>query len=84
MVGDSVTLEGHRENGEALVQAVMLNGEQIESRPTLEESRAYAASQLERLPPYLKRLENERAYRVRIAPPLEALADEASLMRRST
>ncbi len=84
MVGDRLTLEGQAGDGEALIQAVLIDGEPAQAEPTLEESRAHAASQLARLPPHLKRLEGAPAYPVLVAEPLKALAKQADLLRPST
>lgn len=83
MAGDLLTLEGQAGSGEALIQAVLENGERVQPEPDLQDSRAHAASQLERLPVNLKRLESAPAYPVMVAEPLKALAKQADLARPS-
>jgi len=81
MVGYMLTLEGQAGDGEALIQPVLKNGEQVQPDPDLQGSRAYAASQLERLPPHLKRLERAPAYPVMVAEPVRSLAEQADSAR---
>jgi nicotinate phosphoribosyltransferase len=81
MVGDLLTLEGQAGGGEALIQTVLVNGERVQPEPDLQDSRAHAASQLERLPAHLKRLESASAYPVMVSEPLKALAEQADRAR---
>lgn len=81
MIGDLLTLEGQGGTGEALLQPVLRNGRRVETGPELQDSRAHAASQLERLPAHLKGLETRPAYPVLVAEPLKALAEEVDRAR---
>jgi nicotinate phosphoribosyltransferase len=74
MQGDVLSLENDAHDGEALLRPVMRHGQRLEPRPTLAHARAVCAAELERLPPYLRRLETEPPYPVEIAPALQTLA----------
>ena len=76
MAGDTLSLEGDAQAGEELIGPVMRGGRRLAPAPGLEDLRRYAAQQLARLPPALKRLEPGAAYPVEIAPALRALAEE--------
>ena len=74
---DVVTEETDRQPGEALVEHVMGGGKRLRPLPTLDEARARARAQLDRLPLPLKDLADAaRPYPVEIAPSLHALAAE--------
>jgi nicotinate phosphoribosyltransferase len=74
---DVVTVEGDRQDGEALLIPVMRGGKRLGKPEPLPETRARAAAQLERLPARLTALETAPdPYRVDIAPALRKLADE--------
>jgi nicotinate phosphoribosyltransferase len=79
--GDTVTLEGEREPGTALLTPVLRAGRSVAPQPSLDAIRALAHSQLEALPAPLKCLEPAAPYPVTIAPALHALAQEVD--RRS-
>lgn len=81
MIGDLLTLEGQAGTGEALIQPVLKNGRRVAAEPALQDSRAHAASQLERLPAHLKRLATTPTYPVLVAGPVKALADLADRAR---
>ncbi len=81
MSGDLLTLESERSEGEALIQPVLKAGAPAAPLPELEEARAHAASQLERLPAPLQRLEPGHAYPVTVSDALRALAEEADRAR---
>ena len=76
MAGDVISTEGDVQDGEQMVQLVMQGGRRVVPQPTLAESRARAARDLERLPEPLRRREMGAAYPVRIADPLVNLAAE--------
>ena len=76
MAGDVLTLEGDRLDGEALIQPVMLDGRRIAPPVPLNESRAHAARELNRLPEALKQLERGPDYSVQVSPAIRQLAQE--------
>jgi nicotinate phosphoribosyltransferase len=76
MAGDTLTVEGDRQEGEALILPAMRDGRRVAGLPTLAEARAHAAQELARLPAYLHALKDGPAYPVAVAPALRALADE--------
>jgi nicotinate phosphoribosyltransferase len=76
MVGDVLSLESDRQDGEPLIELVMRQGRRLAPSPTLAESRRRAASGLARLPEPLRRLEPGAPYPVRIADALTQLANE--------
>ena len=59
----------------------MKDGEPVGPAPSLDDSRAFAAAQLARLPAHLKRLECAPDYPVTVAEPLRALAEQADRAR---
>ena len=74
---DVVAEETDRHPGDPLVQHVMGGGKRLRPLPTLDEARAHARAQLERLPASLRALEHAaEPYPVQIAPGLRALAAE--------
>jgi len=76
-VGDVVAEETDRQPGDPLVRHVMAGGKRLRPLPTLDEARAHARAQLERLPTPLRELEDAaEPYPVEIAPGLRALAAE--------
>jgi len=78
---DSVNLEGALQRGTPLLVPVMQAGKRVAPADTLAIARARAALQLTRLPPQLRLLEPAPTpYRVEIAPPLCALAQELDRM----
>jgi nicotinate phosphoribosyltransferase len=76
MAGDTLTVEGDRQEGEALILPAMRDGRRVAGLPTLAEARAHAAQELARLPAHLHVLKDGPAYPVAVAPALRALADE--------
>ncbi|MNO81016.1 Nicotinate phosphoribosyltransferase pncB2 [compost metagenome] len=80
--GDTLTLEGHDADGEALIHPVMRAGKRLQPAPALDELRANALRQLDRLPPALRSLDPAPPYPVEISPALEALAAEADRLIR--
>lgn len=76
MAGDVLTIEGDRQEGEALIRPVMQDGRLIAPLPALEETRSHCADQLSRLPPHLRRLESTPRYEAEVSTALKALAEE--------
>jgi nicotinate phosphoribosyltransferase len=76
MIGDTLSLEGDQQTGEPLLQLVMQNGRRLHPPPSLDDLRRHAKSELERLPPPLRRLEPDAAYPVEVASALQDLAAE--------
>ncbi len=76
MAGDVLTLVDDPQEGEALLRPVMRAGRRLAPPTPIEKLRARCASELERLPPHLQRLETEPPYEVAVAPALERLARE--------
>ena len=76
MAGDVLTLEGDRLDGEALIQPVMLDGRRIAPPVTLNDSRAHAARELNRLPEALKELERGPDYPVQVSHAVRQLAQQ--------
>jgi nicotinate phosphoribosyltransferase len=72
---DLVTSDGEPHDGEALLQPVMRGGRRVSPAMAMQETRAYAQNQLERLPGPLRRLE-AFPYQVQIGPRLRGLAAE--------
>jgi nicotinate phosphoribosyltransferase len=76
MRGDILSVEEDHQPGEPLIQAVMRNGRRFQPQPTLAEMRACAASDFERLPEPLRRLEPGATYPVQVTERLGRLATE--------
>jgi nicotinate phosphoribosyltransferase len=76
MAGDIVSLENDAQKGVPLIAPVMRNGRRLDPRPTLAETRARAAGELERLPEPLRRIEPGQTYPVEMARALTRLAAE--------
>jgi nicotinate phosphoribosyltransferase len=81
MTGDTLTLEGDRPSGMPLLTTMMHAGRRIASSPSLSESREYARTQLDELPPVMRRLDAAAAYSVDVAAPLRELARQIDLRR---
>ncbi len=73
---DVLSTEDDEHPGTRLIEPVMTGGRLVAPKPTLAEIRARAASEVERLPEPLRRLQTEPPYVVRVAEPLERLAAE--------
>lgn len=73
IAGDTLTLEGDRQDGEPLLRPIMREGRRLADMPSLAAARAHAAEQLLRLPEPLCRLE-AMTVPVEVAPALHALA----------
>ena len=76
MYGDVLSLEGDKQDGEALIAPVMRGGKRFGPLPSLAQIREHAARELTRLPEPLRRLEAGFAYPVEISAKLKALAAE--------
>src|SRR5262249_8666376 len=76
MIEDIIALEGDEEDGTPLVVKVMAAGKRIGETPSLDDIRARAASEIERLPESLRRLQPGARYPVTIADSLQKLAAE--------
>ena len=85
MEGDTITAWGADQAGQPLLEAVLRQGKRVRSTEPLSKIRERSARDRERLPEYLRVLENKTPYPIRIAPALEDLAkqaDEAISRRR--
>ena len=76
IVGDTITLDLERPDGESLLRKVMEKGRRLETAPDLAAIARYTGEQLRVLPKNLRRLENDPAYDVRISPALLRLREE--------
>jgi nicotinate phosphoribosyltransferase len=76
MAGDTLSVEDDDQPGEPLIELVMRAGKPLEPRPTLDQIRAHAARELERLPEPLRRLEPDASYPVEVSDVLRRLAAE--------
>ena len=78
MAGDLLTCDAPiprgRTDGQPLVERVMQNGRRIRPSPSLDDIRAHAKRELERLPEALRRLEPSAVYPVEVAGELRELA----------
>jgi len=73
---DVVTTHDDRQPGEPLLKSMMREGRRLAPSPSLTELRRYTAAQLAQLPEALRMLGTAPAYEARIAPALQALAQE--------
>lgn len=78
MAGDVISLEDDGQPGEPLLQPVMRKGHRL-TAPAMTDIRNHAANNLAQLPEPLHRLDESYAYRVEIAPALQALARQVDL-----
>jgi nicotinate phosphoribosyltransferase len=74
IAGDVIALESERLEGEALLKPAMRAGRRVAGLPDLSAARTYAAAQLARLPPALRRLEGD-GVPVEISAALRALTE---------
>ncbi|MGJ5039961.1 MULTISPECIES: nicotinate phosphoribosyltransferase [unclassified Bradyrhizobium] len=74
MLADILSTEEDQQEGETLIQAVMLGGRPIASQPSLHDIRAHARRQLDLLPPELRTSKAVAPYPVQISSHLEQLA----------
>ena len=85
MEGDTITAWGADQAGQPLLEAVLREGKRVRSTEPLSKIRERSARDRDRLPEYLRVLENKTSYPIRIASALEDLAkqaDEAIRRRR--
>jgi len=85
MEGDTITAWGADQAGQPLLEAVLRQGKRVRSTEPLSKIRERSARDRDRLPEYLRVLENKTSYPIRIASALEDLAkqaDEAIRRRR--
>ena len=83
MGGDVLSVETDSHAGEPLIRPAMRSGRRCGPSPTLAEIRAHAASQLDRLPEPLRRLERGASYPVEVAESLVRLAEEVDRRTQS-
>jgi len=76
MTGDILSVENDDQPGEPLIELVMQAGKRLEPSPTLDQIRARAARELERLPESLRKLEPDASYPVEVSDALRRLAAE--------
>ncbi len=76
MAGDLLSLESHQAAGEPLVRLVMQGGKRLQPPESLNDIRARAKRELERLPDALRRLDPAARYPVEVADDLVQLAAE--------
>jgi nicotinate phosphoribosyltransferase len=76
MVSDVLSLADDTQEGETLLKLVMKDGQRLSAPPALDEIRAHAARELERLPAPLRSLEPCAPYPVHISERLVQLAEE--------
>jgi len=74
MMADVLSVEGDVHEGETLIHPVMEGGRRIGPQPSLQDVRAHARHELERLPMELRTLEPLLVYPVEVAASLEQLA----------
>jgi nicotinate phosphoribosyltransferase len=79
MAGDVLSVEDDNQAGEPLIHRVMRDGKRLSPIPRLDEIRAHAAHELQRLPAPLRDLEPETTYPVEVG---EALKDLAAAFDR--
>jgi nicotinate phosphoribosyltransferase len=73
---DVLALETEPAAGEPLIRLVMQGGKRLYPPAPAAELRRYAAAQVARLPPGLRRIEGAPPYTVQVSYPLQALAEE--------
>ena len=76
MIEDIVAAEGDEQDGAPLVVKVMTAGKRVGDEPSLDDIRARASSEIQRLPETLRRLSPGARYPVTIADSLQKLAAE--------
>lgn len=76
MIGDVLTLADDPQEGEALLQPVMIGGRRLQSPRLLSELRQRAKAQLACLPASLRQLRDAPAYPLTISPRLQALVSQ--------
>ncbi len=76
MNGDILSVETDKQPGEPLIRQVMRAGRRLRPQPSLEQCRAHAAREIERLPRPLREIKPAGAYPVKVADALVRLAAE--------
>jgi nicotinate phosphoribosyltransferase len=76
MAGDILSVEGDKQPGEPLIEAVMRAGRRLDPPRTLAEIRARAARDIERLPEALRKLDGAAPYPVKLGDELTKLSSE--------
>jgi nicotinate phosphoribosyltransferase len=76
MSGDVLSVESDSQSGEPLLELLMRGGRRIAPSPSLADSRARAARELEQLPDPLRRLEPGAQYLVEVTDAVKRLAAE--------
>lgn len=76
MVGDTLTLDGDRQDGEALIVPTMRGGQRVTPPELLAVARERCAADLARLPPALKVLAPEAGYPVEVSAAIRTLTAE--------
>ncbi|WP_375159818.1 hypothetical protein [Bradyrhizobium sp. RDT46] len=79
MASDVLSTEDDDHEGETLIVPVMQQGRPVGHRPSLEDIRAYARMQLERLPRGFEGLRSGASYPVHVAASLQQLAAAVDL-----
>jgi len=74
IIGDIITLENNRQEGEPLIQPVMESGKILAPSPSLSAIREHAVKELATLPEHLRSLEQAPPYPVKISDALKQLA----------
>jgi nicotinate phosphoribosyltransferase len=84
MSGDVLSVESDSQSGVPLLELVMRGGRRVAPSPSLADSRAHAARELERLPDPLRRLEPGAQYLVEVTDAVKGLAARWITASRST
>jgi nicotinate phosphoribosyltransferase len=74
MAGDLLARAGDQKPGEPLLEPVMADGKRVQPSPSLDDIRAHAGREFERLPEPLRSLKPGTAYPVEVAVELQELA----------
>jgi nicotinate phosphoribosyltransferase len=72
LAGDTLSVEDDDQKGERLIDQVMLGGKRLSQSPKLDDIRAHAARELQRLPAPLRELKPDATYPVQVG---QALVD---------
>jgi nicotinate phosphoribosyltransferase len=75
--GDTLTLDGDTQSGDALIVRVMKDGKRLAPAPSFETIRTHAKRELERLPDSVRDLRSHAEFPVTVSDALKALAREA-------
>jgi nicotinate phosphoribosyltransferase len=76
LAGDTLSVEDDDQKGEPLIHQVMRGGGRLSPSPKLDDTRARAARELQRLPPHLRELKPGATYPVQVGDALVGLAAE--------